>query len=205
VAGKQTQTAGYPLGGYWDRPYTYSDANNDGIISSSEVKLGSTSAYLGNPLPTIEWSLTPRLGLTKWVELSALLDHKGGYKLYNLTARFRCNFSNCQEAYDPSSPLWMQARNIGQLLGTDAGYMADATFTKLREVAVTLTAPAKWASYARAEGVKLTLAGRNLHTWTNYTGFDPEVNSTPNGNFATSDFLTEPPLRIYTARVTLTF
>jgi len=51
----------------------------------------------------------------------------------------------------------------------------------------------------------LTLAGRNLHTWTNYTGFDPEVNSTPSGNFATSDFLTEPPLRIYTARLTLQF
>jgi TonB-linked SusC/RagA family outer membrane protein len=205
VAGKQRQTTGFPLGGYWDTPYTYSDANNDGIISSSELTLGSAPAYLGNPLPTFEWSLTPRLGVTKWVEFSALLDHKGGYKLYNLTARFRCNFSNCQEAYDKSSPLWMQARNIGQLLGTDAGYIEDATFTKLREVAVTLTAPQRWAHYARAEGMKLTVAGRNLHTWTNYTGFDPEVNSTPNGNFATSDFLTEPPLRIYTARLTLQF
>jgi TonB-linked SusC/RagA family outer membrane protein len=205
VNGEQRQVTGYPLGGYWDRPYTYSDANNDGIISSSEVTLGATPVFLGNPLPKIEWSLTPRLALTKWVEFSALLDHKGNYELYNLTARFRCNFSNCQEAYDKSSPLWLQARNIGQLKGTDAGYIENASFTKLREVAVTLTAPAKWASYARAEGVKLTLAGRNLHTWTNYTGFDPELNSTPGSNFGTSDFLTEPPLRIYTARLTLQF
>ena len=205
VNGEQRQVAGYALGSYWDRPYTFSDANNDGIISSSEVTVSPTFAFLGNPLPRIQWSLSPRLSLFKWAEVSALLDHKGDYKLYNLTARFRCNFSNCQEAYDKSSPLWMQARNIGQLLGTDAGYIEDATFTKLREVALTLTAPDKWARYARVSGMKLTIAGRNLHTWTNYTGFDPEVNSTPSGNFGTSDFLTEPPLRLYTARLTLQF
>ena len=203
VFGEQRHVTGYPLGGYWDRPYTYKDANGDGIISASEVTVSPTFQYLGNPLPKVEWALTPRLTVFKYAELSALLDHKGNYKLYNLTARFRCNFSVCQEAYDKNAPLWEQARNIGQLLGTDAGYIEDASFTKLREVALTLTAPDHWAHYARVGGLKLTLAGRNLHTWTNYTGFDPEVNSTPGSNFSTSDFLTEPPLRIYTARVTV--
>jgi TonB-dependent starch-binding outer membrane protein SusC len=205
VNGEQRQVSGFPLGSYWDRPYTYKDANNDGIISASELTVSPTFSYLGNPLPKLEWAITPRLSLFKYAELSALLDHRGNYKLYNLTARFRCNFSNCQEAYDKNAPLWEQARNIGQLAGTDAGYIEDASFTKLREVALTLTAPTRWARYARADGLKLTLAGRNLHTWTKYTGFDPEVNSTPNGNFSTSDFLTEPPLRIYTARLTVQF
>jgi hypothetical protein len=27
-----------------------------------------------------------------------------------------------------------------------------------------------------AGGVDLTVSGRNLHTWTDYTGYDPEVN-----------------------------
>ena len=90
-------------------------------------------------------------------------------------------------------------------MGSDAGYVEDATFTKLREVAVPLTAPRTLASRLGAEGVTLTFAGRNLATWTDYTGFDPEVNSTPTANFSTSDFLTQPALRIYTARLTLQF
>jgi hypothetical protein len=57
----------------------------------------------------------------------------------------------------------------------------------------------------RVQNATLTIAARNLATWTNYTGFDPEVNSTPTGNFNTSDFLTQPPLRIWTARVSLSY
>jgi hypothetical protein len=34
---------------------------------------------------------------------------------------------------------------------------------------------------------------------------DPEVNQEGQANFATLDFLTQPPVRYYTARVNLTF
>ena len=90
-------------------------------------------------------------------------------------------------------------------MNSDAGYVTDGTFTKLREVAATFTAPQRWASRVRAEGLTLTLAGRNLATWTDYKGFDPEVNSQPGANFGTSDFLTQPPLRSWTARLSVTF
>jgi hypothetical protein len=90
-------------------------------------------------------------------------------------------------------------------MNTDAGYVEDGTFTKLREVAATVTAPRSWANRVRADAVTFTFAGRNLATWTDYKGFDPEVNSTPGSNFGTSDFLTQPPLRIWTARLSLAF
>jgi len=51
----------------------------------------------------------------------------------------------------------------------------------------------------------LTLAGRNLHTWTNYTGLDPEVNAGAQSNFTTTDFLTQPQIRYFTARLSLSF
>ncbi|MDQ3949483.1 MAG: TonB-dependent receptor, partial [Gemmatimonadota bacterium] len=225
VFGNQRHVNGYPLGGYWDEGITWSDKNGDGIISrvncpgqtqvaggpECEVTITTNEdgtprvVFLGNPLPTREFSLSPRLGLWNWLELSALIDHKGGFKQFNNTQRFRCNFGNCREAYDRTAPLFIQARNIGHLLNTDAGYVEDATFTKLREVAVSLTAPRAWATRARVEGMRLTLAGRNLATWTDYTGFDPEVNSQPSANFSTSDFLTTPPLRILSARLTVQF
>jgi hypothetical protein len=52
---------------------------------------------------------------------------------------------------------------------------------------------------------ELSIAGRNLHTWTHYKGFDPESNSTPGFNFTTEDFLTLPPTRSWTARVSFSF
>jgi len=57
----------------------------------------------------------------------------------------------------------------------------------------------------RANTVSLTIAGRNLKTWTDFTGFDPEINSNPGANFSTSDFLTLPPTRNWTARVNVSF
>lgn len=219
VFGIQQHREGYPLGGFWAKPITWNDLDKNGIISrvncpgqtqipggpACEITVGDTLVYLGNPIPKYEYSLSPHLGVFSWLDVTALIDHKGGFKQFNFTNRFRCNFGNCQEAYDKTAPLWEQARNLGQLMGTDAGYVENGSYTKLREVAFTLIAPSEWAHRARVQGVRLTIAGRNLKTWTNYTGLDPEVNSTPTSNFSTSDFLTQPPLRIWTARVTLQF
>jgi TonB-dependent starch-binding outer membrane protein SusC len=219
VFGNQRHRNDYPLGGYWDEGLTFQDLNGDGIITrvncpgqaavtggpACEAFVTDTVVYLGNPIPTREFSISPRIGLWNWLEVSALIDHKSGFYQFNNTQRFRCNFGNCREAYDRTASLYEQARNLGQAMGTDAGYVEDATFTKLREVAVSLTAPRAWAARARVDGVRLTLAGRNLKTWSDYTGFDPEVNSQPTANFSTSDFLTTPPLRILSARLTVQF
>ena len=220
VFGPQRHVSGHPLGGFWDEGYTFQDINNDGVISrvncpgqptvaggpACEFTRTASLVYLGNPLPTREFSISPRIGFRDWLEISALLDHKGGFKQFNNTARFRCNFGNCQAAYDRAAPLWEQARHLGQgFFQTDAGFVEDATFTKLREVSVTLTAPKNLAARFRAEGVRLTLAGRNLKTWTDYTGFDPEVNSQPLNLFSNSDFFTIPPLRTFSTRLTVQF
>jgi hypothetical protein len=218
VFGIQRHAEGFPLGGYWDEQYTFEDKNGDGRISRVNCPgqasipggpeceiLVSTLQYLGNPLPTREMSFNPRLTIMENVEIGALFDYRGGFKQFNNTARFRCNFGNCQEAHDPTASLDAQAANLGHLLQTDAGYVEDADYTKLREISLSVMVPQRWARRARANDARLTFAGRNLATWTNYTGFDPEVNSTPTALFSTSDFLTQPPLRIYSARLTLAF
>jgi hypothetical protein len=68
-----------------------------------------------------------------------------------------------------------------------------------------MLAPESIAHRAGASALSLTVAGRNLATWTKYKGFDPELNSSAAANFSTSDFLTVPPLRLYTVRIDVTF
>jgi hypothetical protein len=88
------------------------------------------------------------------------------------------------------------------------GYIEDGEFLKLREVAVTYSLPDRWAGMFGAERASLTVAGRNLHTWTAYSGVDPEVNQVGQAafnGFAVRDFLTQPPIRSFIVRANLTF
>ena len=211
---------GQPTAGYWQRPLlSWQDKNNDGIISPAgcgptsaddtpdcEVSIGDNPAYLGNPLPKRELTLNTDFTLFKYFRLAGVVDHRGGYKLYNATEQFRCvTFRTCQEAYDKRAPLVDQAARIASLLGSDAGYVEDASFVKLRELSLTLLAPNDWARRVGTNNLSLTLAGRNLATWTDYKGFDPELNWNGTSNFSTADFLTQPPVRYFTARVSLSW
>jgi len=202
---QQKHVVGTPLGSYWQRPYTFSDANGDGIIARSEITLGDTAVYLGNILPTRQLSFSPTITFFKMFRASALVDHKGGYKLFDNTRRFHCSFSTCQESFDKSMPLADQAAAVAIALGTDAGYIENAAFTKLRELSFTLVAPDDFAQRLGLANLDFTIAGQNLKTWTDYKGFDPEVNAVAGANFGTQEFLTLPPSRTWTARINVTF
>jgi hypothetical protein len=128
--------------------------------------------------------------------------------LYNNTEEFRCTssaFNNCPEVNDPKAPLDLQAAAIARLEGSSWGYIQDASFTKLREASATWTLPKSVAAKMNSQSVMLTLAGRNLHTWTKYKGFDPELNYVAPNGFTTVDFLTQPPVRMWTLRLDVNF
>jgi hypothetical protein len=41
--------------------------------------------------------------------------------------------------------------------------------------------------------------------WTDYTGFDPEVNSNATALFSSADFLAQPPVRFFVMRLNANF
>ena len=174
------------------------------------MTLGDTAEFLGSPFPTHELSVTPQLQVYKNVTIRALFDHRGGQKLLNFTERFRCvSFGNCFASNSKTAPFKDQVRYVAGLMGTDVGYIEDASFTKLREVSVSLGVPQRYMTrYASRFGFNtatLTLAGRNLKTWTNYTGLDPEINENGGFNFSTDEFLSQPHVRYYTIRLDFGF
>ena len=204
--GVQRHTEGFPLGGYWDEEYTFNDANGDGFISQSEVQVGET-VYLGTPFATTDLTLSPTLGFfSNTLVIKGLLNYKGGQKLYNNTAAWRNGNSNTRELNDPNASLEGQARAIAsKFLGTNAGYIEDASFWRLREVSLTFNAPNKFVSSIGFSRVSLTLSGQNLAIWTDYSGLDPEISSTGQTNFATEEFLSQPPVRSWKLRLNLSF
>ena len=127
----------------------------------------------------------------------------------NFTRLNRCELPNavCEEQYDATTPLDVQAANVAwNYHGTAAGYVEKADFWKLREVAVTFTVPQTVVDrVGRFSGMSVTFAGRNLKTWTDYSGFDPEVSYAGQSNFNSGDAGTLPPNRLWTVRLDANF
>lgn len=206
IRGLHTHMEGFPLGAFFDQKFTFADANGNGIIEGDEITYGDTTEFLGYPRPRYEVSWFNSFSLGEHFRLSGMFDYRGGHKKHNLTEDFRCYFNICQALNDPSVSLERQA--IAQTSrtgpGTDAGWVEDAWFIKLREVSLTFMAPQSWAEALKVSRMSIVLTGRNLATITDYTGLDPEVQSQA-GNFSGRDFLTQPQVRYWLARLNLHF
>jgi len=202
---------GLPMGGYMWWPYSYVDRNRDGLLDTNEVRIGVVPAFMGTPFPTQGASLAVTTRWRGWLRLTALLEYRAGNSLINFTEYTRCSYLNptCRAENDPTAPLADQARAVARLgffsPQTAAGFIEDADFARLRELTLTLTAPAAWAHRAGASALRLTLAGRNLLRWTHYRGLDPEVNWGGENGLTVVDYFTQPPLRFWTARLDLDF
>jgi TonB-dependent starch-binding outer membrane protein SusC len=206
---------GLPLGAYYSNRVSYNDADGDGLIScpngpgegtGCEFSVSDKAEFLGVAFPKAEFTFAPSLQVG-FARLTALLDRRTGQRLYNLTGVYRnAIFANGVSVQLPdASNLQGQAAAQAAAYGYNGGFIEDASFTKLREVALSLTLPPRFAGRVGAASAVLTLAGRNLHTWTNYSGLDPEVNAGAQSNFSTADFLTAPQVRYFTARIALGF
>ena len=210
IGSVQSTKLGYPINGYWVRPYTYEDANGDGIIALSELNVSNDTVFAGYPQPRNELTVFSGFDLfNRKVRIQANMDYKGGYKLYNNTERIRCDTRiNCRGNVDPTAPLWEQARAVAarqHASRTVYGFIEDASFFRFREVSATWTMPDRWARAIKAQRAALTIGGRNLGVITDYTGIDPESGyfTTLSGN--QNDFQTAPPPSYFTFRLNLTF
>lgn len=224
--GLQQHREGYPAGGFWQPKVTWNDAdgdgkidyfdtNGDGVISGneSEVQVGDTAVYIGPALPTWTRTVSANLRLFNWINVSTLFEGRGGHYTGNDSEAFRCGLRvnqqmGCAAVADMNASLEDQARFIAdRYLGSAYGYVEKADFWRWRELAVSLTAPnALIERVPQLRGMRLTVSGRNLALFTDYTGLDPEtVEGGGAANFSQSEFNTQPPVRYWMIRLDYNF
>jgi hypothetical protein len=133
--------------------------------------------YLGSSAPKTEGAFTTRVKLFDRIQLSGLVDFKRDFQRWDVNYWVRCSiFRTCRENfvledYDPAYVAGVQNGAGGRYLEP---YIRDASFMKLREVSASYRFPERYAQRIGASTASFTLAGRNLHTWSNYSGLDPE-------------------------------
>lgn len=83
------------------------------------------------------------------------------------------------------------------------GFASDASYTRLKDVTLSYMLPQNIATKAGIGGVQVYASGRNLYTWTNWLGWDPEARDITRGS--TNDNLNYPLVRSFVFGVNLTF
>jgi hypothetical protein len=82
----------------------------------------------------------------------------------------------------PIGQNWYEGAVIGTGIGglfggTSEQFIEDAGFVKLREITLGFTFDQLWVQRVLGfSSIDLRVSGRNLFTWTKYTGYDPETN-----------------------------
>lgn len=55
-------------------------------------------------------------------------------------------------------------------------WVEDGSFIRLNNLRLSYSFPEKWCKKMRVKGLSISAQGNNLLTWTNYSGYDPEIN-----------------------------
>jgi TonB-linked SusC/RagA family outer membrane protein len=218
TSGQAREIAGHPIFEQWYRPYTYHDDNGDGILQTSEVHVSPDFASFGYRVPRDIVSVVNGFDLfNRRLRVQAMFDYKGGASILDGANNFQCNTSPfaCQATQDPNAPLAQQAAAIAKTYGTtvagvnyksSAGYFVNDQFWKFREFSATLQLPKLVTDRLRASnGSSLVFGARNLHTWTSWTGIDPEANYGTTQTEAQNEFQTTGAPTYFTLRLNLKY
>jgi outer membrane receptor protein involved in Fe transport len=157
--------------------------------------------FVGNSAPDYEMGFTNDFTVGPF-RLSSLVDWRKGGLGVNLTNDYFYGSGLAKDTALARKQLAAFAK------GVDV-WVENSGFVKLRELTLGYDLPAGVASRlfnGHAQGARLELSGRNLATWTKYTGLDPEVSNfgnQPLGRF--QDVTPYPPSRQFYLTINTTF
>jgi hypothetical protein len=163
--------------------------------------------FLGRPTPSLEGSVHTTVTLFDRIRVRGMVDFQRGQSKYVTDRWNRCAWRrSCELNYYP------ERFNVLDVAAAQNGGWNEFQFTiqrsdfaRLREVSVEYSIPDSWSQRVGATSGTISLGGRNLITWTDYPGLDPEVVDMTNSVREPNDQVILPPLRQFMFTVHLTW
>lgn len=204
VAGSQVFQTGFAPGSYISRVISDAERNENGEITSvtmAEGNLGDGSPrrVVGSPLPTNKQTLRTTMTLFGGdLRATTLFERTAGHQILNTTRAFRTPFIDApqfssfsrewalrQENATPEEQAMFERRFI-------APFVEDGDWIKWREATLNYRLPPSVVSLVPSlGGATLTFGARNLATFTDFSGLDPEGNVTgASDSFVRNNFAT---------------
>jgi len=219
----QHQEQGFPISGYYSKKVlsaTYDPTTKKAINALCDGGIGSSQGgapvpcatapqvFIGTSTPKATGAVNTTFTLWRWLKLYAMGDFRKGNKLLNATDLIRCSiFLVCDVNVNPQNydPRYLVTVQNGSGLIYNDDFATDASFWRLRELSATIAVPERYAARLNASAASITLAGRNLHTWTHYKGLDPEARSQLGIQNDAFDQAVSPTLAQFVTTFTITF
>ncbi|WP_029033797.1 SusC/RagA family TonB-linked outer membrane protein [Salinimicrobium terrae] len=214
--------------GVWIGDYIFKDVNNDGVINEQDRD------YIGNPHPDFTFGIGNSFRYKNF-DLNVQLSGVYGNEVVNYQRRFlenpRESTNLLQSALgyaelgliDPAGPV--DYRNVA-VIGGDPfmpriaassaasasnfrfsdRFLEDGSYLRVQNISFGYRFPVDWIERFRLDNLKVYTNLQNVYTFTNYSGFDPEIGAINQNVLLTGiDNGRYPSPRIYTVGVNLTF
>ncbi|MEP4093644.1 TonB-dependent receptor, partial [Reichenbachiella sp.] len=194
--------------------YIWEDVNSDGVIDDDDRKV------LGSALPDFTYGFSSNFKF-KGIDLGFLLQGSQGADRYNFTSFFLTlegGFSNAlaervnERWRSPSQPgngKWGRAGSTQTNFDRSNLHVEDASYLRVRNITLGYTFPKELTKKVRIEKARVYFSSINPFTFTDYSGFNPEVTSTIGSNGSPLepgiDWGNYPTARSFTVGVNLTF
>lgn len=129
--------------------------------------------FIGQSIPKYEGSFSATLNFLGNFRAYALIDYKTGHHKWNYNQSVRSLFGLSRELYFPLESDPLKVADALNFRTFDVN-IEDASFAKLREVSLTYLFPDQILDAFSVQRASVSLAARNLYTWTDYSGMEPE-------------------------------
>ena len=156
----------------------YVDQNNDGVINADDRKI------IGHALPKFFWGMNNTFSLGN-LSLDIFIQGQHGNQILN-SNRFELESGNglsnasikMLDRWTPDNPSneFPRANRNADYLYMSDRYLEDGSYVRIKVISLSYNLPSKWMSAIKIDNARIYVTGENLFTFTDYTGFDPEVN-----------------------------
>lgn len=172
----------------------FKDLNGDGKITDDD------KTFIGNPIPMHTFGLTNEFGF-KGIDLNIFLQGAYGNKVFNWTRRTmegmvgrqnqlsvvkdtyvpediylntdHGNFLVAEKNTDTDIPR-ITSQDINNNRRLSNRFVEDASYLKIQSVTIGYTLPDRLTKKIDANRLRIYITGKNLFTFTKYTGYEPE-------------------------------
>jgi hypothetical protein len=179
IVGNSRVAVGYPLWGSWAQPIiSYVDANQNGIIDTTEVRLGDSAVFVGQIDPKYQLSVSSTLSLFNG-RLSATVGVSYQDGLTQTQGDLQDNTVLLNLPNTPgTSPATQAAVVAGNPpIESNIGLIQTVNVWRFNSLSITYLPPPRISRFLHTPNLSVSVQGSNLGIHSNYRGADPNVNA----------------------------
>ncbi|MBC6612494.1 TonB-dependent receptor [Hymenobacter sp. BT507] len=186
------------------------DVNGDGVINNDDRTI------IGNPNPKAIAGVTNTFSF-KGLDLSVFFQGSFGNDIYNANRQALESLTGPVNQLTTVLDRWTPTNtntSIPRAVYNDPNnngrfsnrWIEDGSYVRLKNLTLGYTLPTSIINKARISSLRVYVSGQNLLTWTDYSGYDPEVSADPFSSTGLGrDFGVYPQARTYTVGLNANF